>query len=302
MVHCDKRGSELIAGHLSHVFRYEQGNAAAVANVFINKLQNNEDGTFSIEEVKKSVRGDDCHDAITKLVVIENTHNMAGGKVLPLDWIEELSKVCKDNKLALHMDGARIFSAAEYLSVPVSRIARDVDSIQFCLSKNLCCPVGSLLVGSKSFVDLARRYRKSLGGGMRQIGFLAAAGLCALETIVPKLKFDHDHARQLAVNIDDLKSSIFHVDLKNLQTNILMVKVLDNPKNVTALDLSNRLSQVGDDEVAKGICDVNQKAIMVKTNCKNMQTLRVVFYHQITDELTQLVIKKFVHVIREFEK
>lgn len=226
---------------------------------------------------------------------------MAGGKVLPLDWIEELSTVCKENNLKLHMDGARVFSAAEYLHVPVSRIVRDVDSVQFCLSKNLCCPVGSLVVGTKQFADQARRFRKALGGGMRQIGFLAAAGLCALETIVPKLKFDHEHARQLATAVDNLNSKIFKVDLENLHSNILMIKSVDNPKNITGNDLSNRLAEVRDDEVKNGICDSNQKPIMIKTNCKNVQTMRVVFYHQIDDELTQLAIKKICYAIKELE-
>lgn len=209
--------------------------------------------------------------------------------------------MCKANDLRLHMDGARVFSAAEYLKVPVSRVVRDVDSVSFCLSKNLCCPVGSLLVGSKKFVGQARRYRKALGGGMRQVGFLAAAGLSALETIVPKLKFDHEHAQQLAKAINDLNSKIFKVDVKNLHSNILMIKVADNAKNITALDLSNRLAEVQADEVKSGIYDGDQKPLMIKSNCKNMQTLRIVFYHQIDDELTQLTIKKVVHVIKEFE-
>lgn len=229
-------------------------------------------------------------------------HLILGGKVLPLDWIEELSQVCKANDLRLHMDGARVFSAAEYLKVPIARVVRDVDSVSFCLSKNLCCPAGSLLVGSKKFVDLARRYRKSLGGGMRQIGFLAAAGLCALETIVPKLKFDHEHAQQLAKAINDLNSEIFKVDVKNLHSNILMIKVEENAKNITALDLSNRLAEVQENEVESGICDGDRKPLMIKSNCKNMQILRIVFYHQINDELTQLAIKKIVHVMKELEK
>lgn len=200
------------------------------------------------------------------------------------------------------MDGARVFSAAEYLKVPVSRVARDVDSVSFCLSKNLCCPVGSLLVGSKKFIDLARRYRKSLGGGMRQVGFLAAAGLCALETIVPKLKFDHEHAQELAKAINDLKSKIFKVDVENLHSNILMIKVAENTKNISALTLSNRLAEVLENEVKNGICDDNQKPLMIKSNCKNIQILRIVFYHQIDDELTQLAIKKVLYVMKEFEE
>ncbi|KAG5668139.1 hypothetical protein PVAND_016091 [Polypedilum vanderplanki] len=302
MVHCDKRGSEVMCGSLSHVFCYEQGSASSLAGVFVHKLENNEDGTFSIEAVKKLARGSDIHEPVTQLVVVENTHNMAGGKVLPLNWIEELSKVCKDKNLKLHMDGARVFSAAEYLKVPVSRVVRDVDSISFCLSKNLCCPVGSLLVGKKEFVEQARRFRKALGGGMRQVGFLAAAGMFALDNIVPKLKFDHEHAKQLAAAVDELKSKIFYVDVKNLHSNILMIKVADNDKNITALDLSNRLVEVKDEEIENGICDEQKKGIIVKSSCKNLQTLRVVFYHQITDEMTNLLVKKVSYVIKEFEK
>lgn len=199
------------------------------------------------------------------------------------------------------MDGARIFNAAEYLKVPVARVARDVDSVCFCLSKNLCCPAGSLLVGTQQFVDKARRYRKALGGGMRQVGFLAGAGLFALETIVPQLGLDHQHTRQLAEAIDGLKSSVFKVDLKNLHTNILMVRVHENPKKITSLDLSNRIAEVGDNEISNGICDNDKNPIVIKSNCKNLSTLRVVFYHQVNDEMTQLAIKKIVYVIKELE-
>lgn len=199
------------------------------------------------------------------------------------------------------MDGARIFNAAAYLKVPVARVARDVDSVCFCLSKNLCCPVGSLLIGSKDFVENARRFRKALGGGMRQVGFLAGAGLCALDTMVPLLSQDHLHTRQLAEAIDNMKSLIFKVDLKNLQTNILMIKISENTKNLTALDLSNRLAEVKEVEIADGITDKDQKPIIIKSNCKNISTLRVVFYHQIDDELTSLAIRKLTYCMKELE-
>lgn len=321
MVHCNKRGSEAFMGHMSHTFKYEQGTASAIANVFVNKVHNFDDGTFSIDEVKEGIRGNDAHEPLSQLVCIENTHNMAGmlevfcwkkfftlkllhqtgGKVLPLDWIEELSKVCKENNLKLHMDGARIFNAAEFLKLPVSRIVRDVDSVCFCLSKNLCCPVGSVLLGTKTFINEARRYRKALGGGMRQAGFLAAPGLYAMENIVPLLGIDHQHARQLAEAIDNLKSSIFQVELENLQTNILMIKVNKNSMNIAAQDFCNRLAEVKESEVANGICDEMKTPIIIKSGVKNASTLRVVFYRQIDDQLTQLAIKKVSHIIGEFE-
>lgn len=292
----------MIVGKWSHVFKYEQGSAAQFGNVFAHTLPNLPDGTFSIDAVRESIRGGDIHEPITQLVVIEQTHNMAGGKVVPLEWIEELSKVCRDQNLAIHMDGARIFNAAEFLKVPVARVARDVDSVSFCLSKNLCCPVGSMLCGTKQFVDKARRLRKALGGGMRQVGFLAAAGICALDSIVPRLGNDHRHTRQFAEAIDSTKSSIFQVDLEGLQTNILMIKVVENPKKLSALDLSNRLAEVKESEVADGVCDSQQKPIVIKSSCKDLSTLRVVFYHQIDDEVTQLAIKKVVCAIRDLEK
>lgn len=136
---------------------------------------------------------------------------------------------------------------------------------------------------------------------MRQVGFLAAPGLCALETIVPLLGNDHRHTRQFAEAIDNLKSSIFKVDLKNLHTNILMVKVSDNQKKITSLDLSNRLAEATDAEIADGVCDKDQNSIIIKSSCKNLSTLRVVFYQQVDDELTELAIKKVVYVMRELE-
>ncbi|CAO1430041.1 unnamed protein product [Diamesa hyperborea] len=301
MVHCSQRGSEVIIGHMAHGFAYEQGGAASIAGVSTNKIHNNDDGTFSLDEVKQNIRGTDIHEPITQLVMVEQTHNMAGGKVVPLDWIEDLSKICKEHDIKIHMDGARIFNAAEYLKLPVSRLVRDVDSVCFCLSKGLACPVGSILLGTTKFIDQARRLRKALGGGMRQAGFLAAAGLCALDTIVPTLGVDHDNTRQLAEGIYGLKSSVFKVDLETLHTNILMIKVNDPNNKITALDLSNRLAEVKDDEVANGVCDEAQKPIMIKSSCKNLSTLRVVIYTQITTELIQLAIKKVCYVMRELD-
>lgn len=185
MVHCKERGSEAIVGGSSHVFLYEQGNndefifhgykddlkqsfsggAASIAGVLLNVIPNNENGTYSIDELRSRIRGQDSHEPITTLAIVENTHNICGGKVIPLEWIDELVSICKSHNIKLHMDGARIFHAANYLNVPVSRIARDFDSLTFCLSKSLCAPVGSVLVGTKEFIHLARRFRKVLGGG-----------------------------------------------------------------------------------------------------------------------------------------
>jgi threonine aldolase len=168
MVHCNSRGAEVIVGDQGHIFKYECAGAATVAGISLNKVKNLPDGTLCLKEVEENIRGQDIHEPITNLVVIENTHNIMGGTVLPLDFIENLSKLCKKHSIKIHMDGARVFNAAEYLKHPVSRIVRDVDSVGFCLSKGLSCPVGSVLMGTKDFIDQARRLRKALGGGMRQ--------------------------------------------------------------------------------------------------------------------------------------
>lgn len=134
----------------------------------MNKVKNLKDGTLCLQEVREAIHDGEIHKPITRLIAIENTHNEAGGKALPLEFIDEISKICKENSLKLHMDGARIFNAAEYCKESVARIVRDVDSVGFCLSKGLGCPIGSVLLGTKEFIQQARRLRKALGGGTRQ--------------------------------------------------------------------------------------------------------------------------------------
>lgn len=302
LVHCDKRGSEMIAGDESHIFRFETGVYAQIGGVSVFTTPNFKDGTFSIDAVRKNIRGHNHFEPLTQLVMVEQTHNNCGGSVVPLDWIEELSKVCKEKNVKIHMDGSRIFNAAEHLGVPVARVARDVDSISFCLSKALCCPVGSMLSGTKEFVEKARKVRKALGGGLRQSGFLAAPGIYALDNIVPLLKNDHRHTRELAVAIDNVKSSIFTVDLPGLHSNILMINVLENPKRLMAKDLQARLLEVKDNEVAQGVHDKDRKPIVVKASLKDENTARVIFYQQIDDEQCELAIKKIVYVLKELEQ
>lgn len=137
---------------MSHGHLYEQGGAAQLAGVTMTQIPNKHDGTFCLEELQKKIRGQDIHEPVTSLVMIENTHNMCGGKVLPLEWMEQLAAIAKEHGLKVHMDGARIFNAAAYMDLPVARLVRDVDSISFCWSKGLSCPVGSMLVGSLGFI------------------------------------------------------------------------------------------------------------------------------------------------------
>lgn len=254
-----------------------------------------------MNELRSKIRGSDCHEAKTSLVIVENTHNICGGKVISLEWLDELKAICEKHKLKLHMDGARIFNAADYLKVPVSRIVRDFDSVTFCLSKGLCAPIGSVLVGTKEFIDQARYLRKGLGGGMRQVGLLAAAGLVALDDIVPKLHNDHRHARQIAKAIHDLKSPFVTLEIDNVQTNICMIHLLQ-PDKYSATYLLERLKQVTEKELSAGVTDKSGNGIVVKVGTKDeWNCIRYVTYHHIDDNITELAIKKFKFCIGEMK-
>lgn len=269
--------------------------------MLLSTIPNNNDGTFSLNELRSKIRGSDCHEPKTSLVVVENTHNMCGGKVIPLEWLDELNAVCKENKLKMHMDGARIFNAADYLNVPVSRIVRDFDSVTFCLSKGLCAPIGSVLIGTKEFIDRARYLRKGLGGGMRQVGLLAAAGLVALDDIVPQLRNDHRHARQIAKAIHDLKNPFVSIEIDNVQTNICMIHMLQ-PNKYSAKYLLERLKQISERELTAGITDKDGNGIVLKVSTKHERNcIRYVTYYHIDDEITELAIKKFKFCIEEMK-
>lgn len=271
-----------------------------MAGVSLNVIPNNEDGTYSLDELRLRIRGDDpIHEPKTTLAIVENTHNICGGKVVPLEWIDKLASICKSKNIKLHMDGARVFHAAEYLNVPVAHLARDFDSLTFCLSKSLCAPVGSVLVGSNDFIRQARRIRKLLGGGMRQVGILAAAGLVALDEIVPKIGDDHRHTKEIAQAIYDMKSPFITVDINKIQTNICMIYFPKSEK-YSAQYFVDRLQKVTSDELSAGVADKFGHGVVIKVSARDeWSCIRYVAYHHIDDELTQLAIKKFKYCITE---
>lgn len=276
-----------------------KGGAASVAGVSLNVIPNNEDGTYSLDEFRAKIRGQDQHEPRTTLAIVENTHNICGGKVIPLKWLDEISSICKEHRIKMHMDGARVFHAAEYLKVPISRLAQDFDSITFCLSKSLCAPVGSVLVGSKEFIALARRMRKVLGGGMRQAGILAAAGLVAFDEIVPHIAKDHERMIKIAKAINELKNPYVTADVGSVQTNICMMNFLQSDKH-SANYLVKRLQEVINDELHSGIVDSMGKGIIVKACARNeWNCIRLVVYHHIDDNLVDLAIKKIQYCINE---
>ncbi|KAH8414592.1 hypothetical protein KR215_009781 [Drosophila sulfurigaster] len=305
MVHCHRRGAEAIVGDLSHIFLYEQGGASHLAGVQLATIRNQPDGTFSLQELRHKIRNyKDCHEPITSLVVVENTHNICGGKVIPLVYLDELAALVREpgvgtTRIALHMDGARVFNAAAALGVSVERITRDFDSVSVCLSKGLSAPVGSVLVGSKDFIAEAHRLRKALGGGMRQAGILAAAGLVALEQVVPLLGKDHERTKRIAEGVDKLHSPNIVVDMPTVQTNILLLQI-KQPK-LAADDFAKRLAVIEPEEIAAGVTDKQGGGIVLKASARDWEFMRLVLYHQVDDEQVELAIKKLTYVIKQYD-
>ncbi len=197
LAHC-QRGDEVILGNIAHTFLFEAGGISALGGVHSCQLANQPDGTLLLDEVEAAIRPDNIHDPITRLVALENTHNRCGGVVLTVAYTRAAGELAHRHGLKLHMDGARLFNAAAALGVSARELAEPTDSVTFCLSKGLCAPVGSVLCGSKDFIKQALRIRKQLGGGMRQAGVLAAAGIVALEKMTGRLAEDHQRARRLA--------------------------------------------------------------------------------------------------------
>jgi len=194
MSHCE-RGDEYIVGQQAHTYKYEAGGAAVLGSIQPQPIDFELDATLDLGKVAEKIKPDDFHFAKTKLLCLENTQN---GKALPLSYLEEASLFCKQHQLKLHLDGARLFNAVIEKNVTVKAITQHFDSTSICLSKGLGAPVGSLLCGSKTFIDRARRWRKMVGGGTRQAGILAAAGIYALENNINRLQTDHDNAQLLA--------------------------------------------------------------------------------------------------------
>jgi threonine aldolase len=222
MTHC-RRGDEYIVGQTAHTYKYEAGGAAVLGSIQPQPLCLEPDGTLDLGKVEKAIKPDDFHFARTRLFCLENTQ---GGKVLPMDYLKEACQFARDHQLALHLDGARIFNAAVKLKIDVKEIATLFDTVSCCLSKGLGAPVGSVLCGPASFIKEATKWRKMLGGGMRQAGILAAAGIYALENHIDRLAMDHNNALDLARGIADI--ACLHVDPETVQTNMVFADIGDN--------------------------------------------------------------------------
>jgi threonine aldolase len=235
-----RAGDEVLLDPDSHIFFYESGGLAGIAGLMPMPVQSR-NGLMDPDTLRSAVRNRNIHHPTPRLLCLENTHNRSGGRVVPLSLHKQLCSVAREHGLAIHLDGARIFNAAIAAGVPVTDYTQDVDSVMFCLSKGLSCPLGSMLVGSRDFIQKAEWVRKRLGGGMRQAGIIAAAGIVALEQMVDRLADDHEHARLLARALQEIPG--LSVDLASVETN--MVNVDHSGLGLSTAEFLERLKEQG---------------------------------------------------------
>lgn len=271
LTHCN-RGDEMILGDQSHVFFYEQGGSAAIGGIHPRAIPNEPDGKLNLASIAAAIRPDNIHYPLSKLIVLENTHNRCHGNPLDPEYMNGVCELAHRHGLKVHVDGARIFNAAVALDVDAKDLVSKSDSVSFCLSKALAAPVGSLVCGSSQFIKRARRARKVLGGGMRQAGVIAAAGIVALKEMVDRLAEDHNRARQLAEGISGMTG--LSANPEGTKTNIIYIDIVRS--DLTADNLVKRLHSKGLRLLATGF-----------------RQLRAVTHYHITNEDIKLALNIF---------
>lgn len=264
-------------GNKGHTFLFEGGGISALGGVFPNTISNQADGSLLLSDIEDAIRPDDIHDPITKMIILENTHNRCGGTVLSVEYTKQVAELAHKHQLHLHLDGARIFNAAAALGVSTLELAGPADSVTFCLSKGLCAPVGSVVCGSKEFIEQGLRTRKMLGGGMRQAGILAAAGIIAVEKMSLRLKEDHEKAKRLAEGLAKIPGILFEMGMP--QTNMVFPSV-SSELPISTRDVVTRLGELG-----------------VKLGAIASRRFRLVTHYWITDEDIDTTIKAFEKVL-----
>lgn len=278
LTHCG-RGDEMIVGRAAHTFKWEVGGASALGGVHVHTIPIQPDGTLALDDIRRAIRdSSDVHCPITRLVELENTQGDLGGIPITPEYTQSVRELCDEHGLLLHLDGARVWNAATALGCDVKELVTPVDSVSFCLSKGLCAPVGSLLCGSAEFIARARRVRKMLGGGMRQVGILAAAGIIAIEKMTTRLGEDHANARRLAEGLSQIKG--IQLDLKQVQTNMVFFS-LDETVPLDAPTLYAILDQ-----------EYN-----IKLDIRDARSFRAVTHYWITPERVDLTVKAIRQVI-----
>lgn len=271
-----ERGDEVIMGTAGHTFLHEAGGVSALGGVVIHTIPNQKDGSLALGDIQRAMRNPgDYHEPISRMVIVENTQNACGGKALDADYMGSVGMKAKELGLHFHVDGARIFNAAVALKMPAAALLESADSVTFCLSKGLCAPVGSVLCGDSQFIERSRRIRKILGGGMRQAGIIAAAGIVALESMIDRLEEDHLRAIRLADGLAMLPG----VQLTKGSPNTNMVFFRLDP--VLGMD-NNRL-----------IAEMKQRGVLI--NDTNEGEIRVVTHHDVGDD----AIERCLEALRE---
>ena len=272
LVHC-QRGDEVILGNQSHIYLNEAGGMSALGGIQPCPIRNQPDGTLALDQVLASIRTEDVHHPITRLICLENTQNICGGVPLTSAYTGRIAELAHRNGLFLHIDGARIFNSAVAQNVSVTDLVEPADSVMFCLSKGLASPIGSMLVGTRKFVGRARHLRKMLGGGMRQVGVLAAAGIISLEQMVTRLADDHARARKLADGLRQTRGIV--VDNGSPYSNMVYLNLSD--------DISINAQQIGE----------KMKRLGILLDAENARRFRLVTHYQIDDDAIEKTIVGF---------
>jgi len=272
LVHC-QRGDEAIVGDKSHIYLNEAGGMSALGGIQPCPVANQKDGTLALDDILASIRTEDVHHPITRLICLENTQNICGGVPLTVAYTREVGELARKNNLALHIDGARIFNAAAAQNVPVRDLVAPADSVMFCLSKGLASPIGSILAGTSKFIARARHLRKMLGGGMRQVGIIGAAGMISLEKMTKRLADDHIRARKLADGLRQVKGVV--VDEGSPYSNMVYLNLANDVKIDATTIIESALAQG------------------VLLDCENARRFRLVTHYWVDDKGVDKVIQAF---------
>ncbi|RJQ49526.1 MAG: low-specificity L-threonine aldolase [Desulfobacteraceae bacterium] len=235
------RGDEVILGDEAHIFSNEQCGASTLGGISLRTVPNQPDGTLLPEQIERAIRPDNIHCPRTRMIALENTHNRCNGSPLDMAYMDTVGEIARRRNLKLHVDGARIFNAAAAVGASAAELVRHADSVTFCLSKGLGAPVGSMVCGTRDFISEARRIRKVLGGGLRQAGVLAAAGIVALTEMVDRLREDHANARKLADGLAEIEG--IGIEPAAIKTNIVFFRI-DRP-GLTPEEFAKRLREQG---------------------------------------------------------
>jgi threonine aldolase len=277
LAHCE-RGDEAVMGDHGHTFLHEVGGISALGGVFPQLITNQPDGTLALPDIRNAIRDEDIHHPVTRLFILENTQNSCGGVPISREYIQSVAEVLKPRGINLHIDGARIFNASMVYGITPSSLVDSADSVMFCLSKGLCAPVGSMLCGKKDFIFKARKIRKQLGGGMRQVGILGAAGIVAIDEMIDRLPEDHKRAKRLAEGLRDISGIVFEKGLP--ETNMVFIRLADE-------------ASISPEEIT---LEMEKSNIVIKQS--SPRRFRFVTHFWINDDDIEMFISKFVELLK----